>query len=232
MIQQTIIFSTFATILIIIYASTFYKKESIIDRFVTRMPIASQFILGLGIYITYLLFKTNYNGTVVRETSQALKETYIKSYDVLEEYKEKCPNLINSFFFNWQNDGTRDSNLSQSFNKDSNFDTRILSNKLFEIVDVYVHSATMTTLSDSRFLIFMSCFLRSNLLKNEWKKYYLNYGIKVRNLIDKVIEINEKENFKNPEELKKYFENFITTAEFKQIISQVDKTNVTQALYL
>lgn len=232
MIQQTIVFTMFFIILVMIYASTFYKKESMIDRFVTRMPIASQFILGLGIYITYLLFKTNYSGTVARETGLAIKETYVRMYDILEDYKEKSPNLINSFFFNWQKDGTGDSNLSQSFNKDNNFDAMILSNKIFEVVDIYAKTATLTSLSDSRFLIFISSFYKSKLLKNEWNKYYLNYGENVRNLSEKLFEINEKENFKSAEEIKDYFEKFVGGNLFKQIITKIDKTNITQTVLL
>jgi len=95
----TIGISFFIFLLIVIYASTFYKKNSLLDRFVTRMPIASQFILAMGIYITYLLFKTNYQDSIVKDTIQSIKDTYIQTLDVLEKYKETCPNLINSFFF-------------------------------------------------------------------------------------------------------------------------------------
>jgi hypothetical protein len=188
------------------------------------MPIASQFIIGLGIYITYLLFKTNYSGTVSRETGFAIKEIYVRMYDILEQYKEKCPNLINSFFFNWQKDGTGDSNLSHSFNKDDNFHAMTLSNKIFEVVDIYISTVTLTSLSDARFLIFISSFYKSKLLKNEWNKYYIYYGERVRILSEKLFEINEKENFKSPEKLKDYFEKFVLEPEYNEILTKENKS--------
>jgi len=86
----------------------------------------------------------------------------------------------------------------------------------------------MTSVSDSRFLIFFSSFFRSKLLKNKWDKFKINFGIRTVLLCDKLFEINEKYNFKSGQELKNYFENYVTTDEFKNIMTTVDTTNITQ----
>ena len=75
----------FVLLLLLVYISTFYKKTSQLNRFVTRMPIASQFILGMGIYITYLLFKSNYQNTIVKDTIQSIKDVYIQTLEILDK---------------------------------------------------------------------------------------------------------------------------------------------------
>ena len=224
----TIGISFFIFLLIVIYASTFYKKNSLLDRFVTRMPIASQFILAMGIYITYLLFKSNYKDSIVKDTIQSIKDTYIQTLDLLEKYKDSCPNLINSFFFPWQKDNGFNEDLINLHNNDGELESLIVSNYIFQIVGLYTQASSMTSVSDSRFLIFFSSFFRSKLLKNKWDKFKINFGVRNVLLCDKLFEINEKYKFKNGEELKNYFENYVQTDEFIKIMTTVDTTNVTQ----
>jgi len=224
----TIGISFFIFLLIFIYASAFFKKNSLLDRFVTRMPIASQFILGMGIYITYLLFKSNYKDSIVKDTIQSIKDTYIQTLDLLEKYKDSCPNLINSFFFPWQKDNGFNEDLINLHNNDGELESLIVSNYIFQIVGLYTQASTMTSVSDSRFLIFFSSFFRSKLLKNKWDKFKINFGVRNVLLCDKLFEINEKYKFKNGEELKNYFENYVQTDEFIKIMTTVDTTNVTQ----
>jgi hypothetical protein len=216
----------FVLLLLLVYISTFYKKTSQLNRFVTRMPIASQFILGMGIYITYLLFKSNYQNTIVKDTIQSIKDVYIQTLEILDKYKHSCPNLINSFFFSWQKDNNI---LINSFNnKDNELDSIIVSNYIFQNVGVYVQGSGVAAISDSTFLIFFSNFFRSKLLKNKWDKFKVNFGLRTTMLCDKLFEINEKYKFKSPEEIKNYFENYINTDEYKDIMNALDKTNVTQ----
>lgn len=224
----TIGISFFIFLLIFIYASAFFKKNSLLDRFVTRMPIASQFILGMGIYITYLLFKSNYKDSIVKDTIQSIKDTYIQTLDLLEKYKDSCPNLINSFFFPWQKDNGFNEDLINLHNNDGELESLIVSNYIFQIVGLYTQASSMTSVSDSRFLIFFSSFFRSKLLKNKWDKFKINFGVRNVLLCDKLFEINEKYKFKNGEELKNYFENYVQTDEFIKIMTTVDTTNVTQ----
>jgi hypothetical protein len=227
----TIGLSFFLFLIILIYASAFYKKNSLLDRFVSRMPIASQFILAMGIYITYFLFKSNYRDSIVKDTIQSIKDTYIQTLEVLEKYKDTCPNLINSFFFPWQkNDPATEHHVRElaRHNKDIELDTLIVSNYIFQIVGLYIQASSMTSVSDSRYLIFFSGFFRSKLLKNKWDRFKTNFGLRSVLLCDKLFEINEKYNFKSGEELKNYFENYITTDEFKNIMNSTDITNVTQ----
>jgi hypothetical protein len=198
------------------------------------MPIASQFILAMGIFITYLLLRLNFETTVANISAQADKDSYIKTLDILDKYKDSCPNLIDSFFFPWQKDSSDDDTFNNhslnSYNSDNNFSSVIVSNYIFQNLGIYIQTADLTNNSDSRFLIFYSSFFRSELLKNKWDKFNVNFGKRTFLLGNKLFEINKKYNFKSPEEIKTFFDNYVTSNEFKKIMTAEDKTNVTQKI--
>jgi len=226
-----IVICTFCVLLILIYISTFYKKSSLLDRFVTRLPIASHFVIGIGIYVTFLIFKLNNEDSTTRQTIQSIKDTFIQTLDILEKYRNKCPNLINSFFYSWQkpneNKYNRDS-LNEFNNKDDSLYSLIVSNYIFQIVGFYIHSSYMTKTSDSRFLVFFSSFFKSKLLKEEWYKYNANFGLRTRLLCNKLFEINDEIDFQSSDEIREYFEKYITTDKYKYIMAAKDETNVMQ----
>jgi hypothetical protein len=229
--ETFVVGSIFICILILIYSSTFFKKNSLLDRFVTRVPIASHFIIGIGIYITFLLLKLNFKDSSTKESIQALKDSTVNTLDILEKYNERCPTLINSFFFPWQNISSKNNYDSDAFNggNDDKLAAFIVSNKIFENVGIYIHGACMTVIGDAKYLIFFSSFFRSKLLKAEWDNCYGNFDFTTRLVCNKLFEINDKNKFKNVKELVEYFENYTKTLEFKTILNSEDPTNVSQA---
>ena len=223
LIETQIYFIVFLILLTLIYVSTFYEKASQLERFVTRMPIASQLFLAMGIYITYMLFRTNYNATAINQSTQTTKDIIYKTLDTLDKYKETCPNLINSFFYPWQKD--EDEKLINSFNKDSELDSLIVSNCIFQGVGILLQSNTIDIVSNPKFLRFFSSFFKSELLKNEWDKFKINFGLPDRLLCDKLFEINSKIHFQNAEEMIVYFDNFAKSDEYKKIVNAKQITN-------
>jgi hypothetical protein len=220
-----LVFVSILCILFAIYFSSFYKN-AILDKFVSNLPIATHLIIGLGIYITYLIFNVTLQTNVIQQTEDTIKNIYFKTFDVLEKHKNSCPNLVNSFFYPWQKQDFYNENISDA-HKDDLLSTFILSNSLFQLVGIYIITADMNSVSGSKFLCFFSNFFNSKLLKKEWENSKLNHGIRSRILIDKLFEINEQNNFKNSEEVIKYFDNFVLTGELTKIIDYKDNTALT-----
>ena len=81
-IRFIIVISIFIILLTLIYASTFFKKNSRLDIFVDRLPIASHFFVGLGILVTFLLFISNYKESVVKETVSTINQTFLHIFDI------------------------------------------------------------------------------------------------------------------------------------------------------
>ena len=222
-IRFIIVISIFIILLTLIYASTFFKKNSRLDIFVDRLPIASHFFVGLGILVTFLLFISNYKESVVKETVSTINQTFLHIFDILELHKDRCPNLANTFFFKWQLDGKKIS--SSSLQEDDPFSVMYVSNNLFQTVGLYIQRSTNLSVAPSRFLSFFSSFFKSHLLKKEWPKYKANFGTRSCVLIDKLFEVNEKYSFKNSTELRNFWDDYVDSDEFLNIIELDDGQN-------
>lgn len=227
-IKFIIVISIFLILITLIFASTFFKKNSRLDIFVNRLPIASHFFVGFGILITFLLFISNYKESVVKETVSTINQTFLHIFDILELHKDRCPNLANSFFFKWQLDGKKIS--SASLQEDDPFSVMYVSNNLFQTVGLYVQRSTNLSVTPARFLSFFSSFFKSHLLKKEWPKYKANFGIRACILIDKLFEVNETYAFKNSTELRNFWDDYVASDEFLNIIELDDGPNTINLL--
>ena len=216
------IIAVFFIILMLIYSSIFFKRTSLLNKFVEKLPIASHFIIGLGIFLTYLIFSITYEENVVKISDDINQEIIIGIFEMLEKHKHGCPNLIDSFFFTWQD---YHSNKTHQM-EDQHESAALVSNFIFERLEVFTESQRVTDLSDSKFLCFFSQFYISKLLKMEWSKYLANYGLKPRLLTQELFLINESNKFNSADELREYFERYVMTDKFKQIMNAVDKTVV------
>jgi len=227
-IKFIIVISIFLILITLIFASTFFKKNSRLDIFVNRLPIVSHFFVGFGILITFLLFISNYQESVVKETVSTINETFLHIFDILELHKDRCPNLANSFFFKWQLDGKKIS--SSSLQEDDPFSVMYVSNNLFQIVGLYVQRSSNLSVTSSRFLSFFSSFFKSHILKKEWPKYKANFGIRSYMLINKLFEVNEQYTFKNSTELRNFWDDYVKSDEFLNIIQLDDSQNTINLL--
>ena len=193
-----------------------------------KIPIASHFIIGLGVFLTYLIFTVSYKMSLVKSSDETDKEIFIGIFDTLEKHKEGCPNLINSFFFDWQYDkkkGVRQESRAGG-KGDDKISHAYVANFIFQSIEVFCENVGMTDLSDSKFMCFFSQFYKSQVLRADWDKYSANYSLKPRLLIEELFKINESNTFKSAEELREYFEKYVFTKEYYEIMHLVDKTAV------
>ena len=218
----------FLFLLIVIYSSSFFKDNTIINKFVMKIPIASHFIIGLGVFLTYLIFTVSYKMSLVKSSDETDKEIFIGIFDTLEKHKEGCPNLINSFFFEWQYDkkeGVRQESRAGG-KGDDKISHAYVANFIFQSVEVFCENVKVTDLSDSKFMCFFSQFYKSQVLKLDWDKYSASYSLKPRLLIEELFKINETNTFKSADELREYFEKYVFTDRYQKIMHAVDKTAV------
>ena len=237
-LAMTFIFLFFFTMLFLIYASIFIKHNVILDRFTQKLPIASHFVIGLGIYISFLMFSGTYKEAVTKHSVETVKDTLLETLDIINKNKNNCPKLISSFLFPWQK-GNSDTDEYLHFHKenhggkedrDDDLSVYYVSNYIFQIVGIYIQTAKTTNISDSRFLTFFASFYRSPLLKEQWIKNSGNFGLQNRLLTSELFRICEenKKKWKNIDDVRLYFEEYIKTDTFKQILDAVDPTNMSQ----
>lgn len=235
---MTFVFLFFFTMIFLIYASIFIKSNTILDRFTQKLPIASHFLIGLSIYITFLIFSGTYKEAVTKHSIETVKDTYLQTLELIDKNKNHCPQLISSFLFPWQKGNSDEDEYvfyhknaeGEKYNRDDDLSKYYLCNYLFQIVGIYIQTAKTTNISDSRYLTFFSSFYRSPLLKDEWQRNKGNFGLQNRLLGDELFRICEenKHKWKNIEDVRLYYEEYIKTDTFQKILNAVDPTNISQ----
>uniref|UniRef100_A0A6C0D8N2 Uncharacterized protein n=1 Tax=viral metagenome TaxID=1070528 RepID=A0A6C0D8N2_9ZZZZ len=237
-LAMTFIFLFFFTMIFLIYASVFVKPNTILDRFTQKLPIGSHFLIGLSIYITFLIFSGTYKEAVTKHSVETVKDTLLKTLEIVNENKTKCPKLISSFLFPWQK-GDSETDEYLHFHKenhggkddrDDDLSVYYVCNYIFQIVGFYIQTAKTTNISDSRYLTFFSSFYRSPLLKKQWEKNSGNFGLQNRLLTAELFRICEenKTKWKNIDDVRLYYEEYIKTEKFIYILNAVDPTNLSQ----
>jgi hypothetical protein len=217
-----IVIIIFLAILLLIYLSTFFKTGTKLDKFVLRLPIASQFLIGFGIMVTFLIFVTNYKEIVKKATIETIRDTYTKTLEVFDTNSEKCPNLINSFFYPWQKINDKQYNTVRNDDATSKM---YVANYVFQIIGIYIQQSSSLNVTNTRFLAFFSSLCYSKILKREWEKYKAFFGLRTRLLIEELFKINETQTFNNSDELIDYFDKYSQSENFFKIINQESTTS-------
>jgi hypothetical protein len=225
-----VILSLFLIILLLIYFSAFLKNNSKLDKFVTRLPIASQFLIGFGILVTFMIFLANYQETIVKETVTTIKETFLQTLEILDNHKDKCPNLISSLFYPWQKENVQDS-FNNSLNEDDPISKMYVVNYIFQTVGLYVQESASLSVSNSKFLAFFASLYNSKILREEWEKYKANFGTRARLLIEELFKINETHTFNNYEELIAFFDKYSVSHDFVSIIKTRDSSSTRRIVF-
>jgi hypothetical protein len=237
-LATTLVFLFFFTMIFLIYSSVFVRPNTILDRFTQKLPIASHFLIGLSIYITFLIFSGTYKEAVTKHSVETVKDTFIQTLDIIDKNKNHCPNLISSFLFPWQKGNSANDEFvyyhknaeGEKYNRDDDLSKFYVSNYIFQIVGFYIQTAKTTNISDSRYLTFFSAFYRSPLLKKQWEKNSGNFGLQNRLLTSELFRICEenKTKWKNIDDVRLYYEEYIKTEKFNYILNAVDPTNLSQ----
>jgi hypothetical protein len=217
-----IVITIFLAILLLIYSSTFFKTGTKLDKFVLRLPIASQFLIGFGIMVTFLIFVTNYKEIVKKATIETIRDTYTKTLEVFDTHGDKCPILIDSFFYPWQK--INDKQYNNPVRNDDATAKMYVANYVFQIIGIYVQQSSSLNVTNTRFLAFFSSLCYSKILKKEWEKYKAFFGVRTQLLIEDLFKINEMQTFNNSDELIDYFNKYSQSEKFLKIISQESST--------
>ena len=228
-----IVIAVFLALLFLIYSSTFFNTGTKLDKFVLRLPIASQFLIGFGIIVTFLIFVTNYQDSVRKSTTDTIRETYDKTLEVFDTHSKRCPNLIASFFYPWQKIEHKNKHHNTSLKnvEDEDISVIYVSNHVFQIIEFYVQQSSKLDATNTRFLAFFSSLCYSKILKEEWEDYRAFFGLTTKLIIEDLFKINETQTFNNSDELINYFDIYTHSERFKKIMKTVEVSSTRSILF-
>ena len=226
--NEFLIISIVIFLLVSIIFYTFRNKDGNnqgINMFTVIIPLMTNLFLIASVYVTYQSFQASYQSSVNNQTMSILsrKTELIK---IIKENVNDCPLFIQTLKYPFE-----ESIVSVPVSvPDSEIAVRYISSYIFQTVVMYLTMASTTVESDSAWLGFFGRLFYSKKLVDEYNKTKHTISVKARLLIETLISINSKKEFKNPKEVIDFFDEYVKTKEFTGILEKIDDTNVSQKL--
>lgn len=208
--------------ILVIIVSFFFNKKHPVHNIIIKLTFIADLLTCVGIILFYLLFKNEESKNIIDTTSDNNNNEFIEIQRKFSEYHNECPIFIDSLRFDFQ--GKNNIKYNKEDNKNA---INYISNIIFQSIENYIVSSSLTKLSDSEWMCIFLSYLSSNQLKERWVVLKCNYGVQTISLINFLIAVNNKNNFKNSESLVNYCDKLIFTDEFTNIMKMKDNTNRT-----
>ena len=217
----------FICLIIIIFISCFYPKNTIISNFATRLPIASSLLIGVGIFITFMIFQISVSRSNVDVTILTQEKGFIEIMKVCSEKYKECPQFIDSLNYDFKGTNIDDSYRDIHTHSESLQTKLYIAFAIFQSIENYFCTWNITESSDSEWFCTYFIWMSSKPLQEMWYSYGLPFfGIKTKAYVDFLIDANKKNKFKNNTEIIKFSEKIIKKKEFHDMVFTEDNTNL------
>jgi len=204
----------------IIYLSAIAKKQSILDRFVDKLEIIIGIFGVIGVILTYSVFRRNLDQASIDTTFKIVDRAWTNVNKEFADYYDKCPNFINSLFFDWQVKAMNgDKNHNKFKNDDDWHAVNYISCIIFQSVEDMMTSQTFDETGDNIWLANSVQWFKSPELKKIWATQRPNYVATARELIDLVITHTENTEINNVKELEAVIHRIAVSDTYNRIVT-------------
>jgi hypothetical protein len=202
-----IFFLTISILIILVIISSLTKKEGFLSKFLTRISVINGFLSAFAIYITYTIFKVQTDKLYQDMSLTIADRGFLNVNEAIKKSRDKCPNLVNSLYFDWQKQVM--GNYSQNKYKIDDWATcNYLSNVLFQAWEDYLALTDYEELEDETSVIaWTSVFMQwveSDKLREIWVVLQSNYSPTTIKFGNYLFEMVKKYKPKNTEEILYY----------------------------
>jgi len=212
----------FFVILVILYS---LKKsiKSPINRVLDKFSGLFGVYITLSVILAYILFKQEVTQIKIDTTLKSTDYAWTQINNKFVEYYDKCPNFIDTLYFDWQKKYINNSNKK----KENNDDWTAINYLCISIYQAFHYVLIVNELDQTDEKSWIGAFLNwttSPIVRQYWNVMRNNYPKITQKFIDLLIDMNEKYPCKNLDEYKKLIDYIINTKEYKDINDEVIKT--------
>jgi len=213
--------------IVITFVSSFYDKDSTVDRLSIKISNILQILLFAGILISYDQYENNNKQVILTQQSILTEKGWVQVYEKIEEYYDKCPNFCNSLSYNWQIP-KKYLNMKKktNLNKDDDYGAILsLSILIFQsfqnVLNYFLYYNSDEKIDDwlKSFIIWAN----SNILYDTWQNNKFIYDISIQIYIDKIFKEVRDKPPKNQKEIEKLARKICRSDEMKNIFKIVGK---------
>ncbi len=230
------IFITFCILFIIAFSivSSKTKAGGFYDRLSQKVTLFIGFFLVLGIFLTYSIFRVNYDN-IKREATLKSTEKWIKVLGDLQQNDHKCPRFVNSLNFSWQKQAfTGGSQQEESKSTYPSFSMQNesssgqddwatvnwLSIAMFQVIEDFLVSAGQDVTTYDTWISNFLHWTNSPLLFKVWKNQSSNFDTTTVELIDLLFYHSQNHPVKNETELRKLASDICKNPQFLEIFKK------------
>lgn len=195
-----IVLTVFLACSTVVY-SLYSKKNSLINKITSRLPILTAFLVSLCIFITYKIFQRSTAKDNAQITLQLNDKYQIQLYKEYMVMYDKIPNFIDSLFYPWQKNVYKKDNEHHPTNPNEWMSTHYIAIYIFQCwSDILQMKRQDKTPSYEWIATFLPC-CQSKQLKSLWTMMRGKYFDYVMDFGDMMFEMSEKTQVNNAEEL-------------------------------
>ena len=180
-ITYIIIFTILAIIIIYsLWIVSKYNRDSFIFKFTEKLFSIPSIFIPVGIFLTFKVFKLQIESMERESTFKMVDRSFHTVNKSVAENYDKCPNLINSLYFDWQKNKMTthySSNSNNNSNKDDDWTASLLVATL--MFQAWEDSLTSYEIDETGAIVWFAVFMPwaySDKLKDIWEISKSNYA--------------------------------------------------------
>ena len=225
-VAYTILTGQFIAIILII-SSINFNKNLLLQSIVNKLPILTALLTTTGIILAYLPFSNSYTKNISDATLERNTNGFDNIQKMLSDNYDKCPKFIESINFDFNKTNYHGKEYNKEYSDENNTTIDYISNVIFQSIDNYLLSSSLTLSSDSMWISTFLSYFSSPKLRERWLYLKYNYGVQCRALVEYLIKIVNENEFKNSDDVINLSVKIIKTKEFNKIIQIKDPNNLT-----
>lgn len=200
-------------ILIILYYSSKVPKNSLFDRYTDKLPILTGFFVGIGLYLTYEIFKISQKNITSDITYKLIDRGWTDINYKLMTYYNLCPTFIESLYFPWQ----KNSVYQEKNNDDKWYAVNYISILIFQSFEDFLTVKDLTETSDYVWICNYIQWCSSDILEHNWNTLKSNFEDRTILLGDLLFKNIHNVKINNVNDIKKIANEIVNSNEYKNI---------------
>ena len=168
-------------------------------KFTSSLALIAQIFIPLCMFLTLQLFNIQLGVMTRNSTFDVIDRSWLAVNEKIVKEYDKCPNLINSLYFDWQKKTL--GNINYQNKKDEWYAANYISILIFQSWEDFISASSA---DETGVYVWMNNFLQwtnSKILKENWDVLKGNFATTTQELGDYLFNISSKNNPKNNLEL-------------------------------
>lgn len=215
------------TLVFIIIGSALYYESNLFVA-IKNIPSTAYVLTGIGILLTYLSIRS---GSLKDSCTFGFNMVDRGEKDVLQkfvQYYDDVPNFIDSMDFKIFRKSKPNNNEKSNTPKQDVIE-KYIATLIFQSVEDYIISSSLTNLSDKEWFIMFLGWFQSDILKEHWKIHSINFSEYTNRFINRLIKFSQENNdqFTSIETIDSISSKFVLSREYKELVLNIeDKHNI------